>query len=175
MFSGPELGAYSRSNADLLNLYLGIGLTMSELFLFIFLGLIFQNVNFLALALLDNGSRYACAFHSRHSSLKAAVCGYREHTVKRYLFTGLCLKLFYKEDIALLNLVLLSARFDYCKHEKHLTFVYDSLMQAAAVCDGPHFSSLTLSGRLLYHDLVRMSTACVFENAFCRAEYVNFM
>ena len=35
----------------------------------------------------------------------------------------LCLDLLDEQYVALADLVLLSARFDYCKHEKHLTFI----------------------------------------------------
>ena len=103
---------------------------MTDFLLFVLLGLIFENINLLALAVFKN----LC------SNLGACICGracyvafagYRKNFTELNGCSFFCIELFNEDDVTLLNLLLLSARFDNCEHEKHLTFNIDTLTGAS--------------------------------------------
>ena len=108
---------------DLFDLNLGVRLSVTDLLLFVLLGLVGHNVDLLALAVLYYVSRYCCTFYCGLAGLESVCCRYCENLVKDNSFAFSGIELLNEDDVSFVNLVLLSACFNDCKHsEKHLTF-----------------------------------------------------
>ena len=122
---------------------------MTDFLLFVLLGLIFENINLFALAVFKN----LCSNFSTCNCGRAcyeAFAGNRKNLTELNGSSFFCIELFNEDDVTLLNLVLLSARFDNCEHEKHLTFNIDSLIGAS---ENLRFLRLPKScGILFYHN-----------------------
>ena len=58
---------------DLVDLNLGIRLSVTDLLLLVFLGLVGHNVDLLSLAVLHYVGRYGCTFHYGRTSLEACI------------------------------------------------------------------------------------------------------
>ena len=108
---------------------------MTDLLLLVLLRLVTKNMDLLALAVLNdigsNGS--ALNVGSAAGERIALNC---KNLIKGYGFAFVDVELFYEKNVTLGDLVLLSAGFDNCKHEKHLTFIKryhtaDSLIRAS--------------------------------------------
>ena len=116
------------SRFDRCDLQLRVRLSVTYLFLFVLLGLVTDDVKLFAFALLYHLSSDRAALKPGGLETLGRRNGY--HIVKRIALTICNIKLFNKDDVALADLVLLSAR-RYnsiaCAHEKHLSFVKDSL------------------------------------------------
>ena len=80
-------------------------------------------------------SLYACSVNIGSADLNAVVLAYHDNLVECDLALGL--ELLDEDDVALFNLILLSACFDYCVH-----FVYLFLFRLAA--SGLHFCAYEL-------------------------------
>ena len=104
---------------------------MTHLSLLVLLGLVGHYIDLLAFAVLHNIGRNLCTFQYGITNFEAVVAGNRENAIKLNLRTCFNIKFLNEDDISLVNLVLLYASLDYCKHEKHLSFIYDSLTWAA--------------------------------------------
>ena len=95
---------------------------MSDSRLLVLLGLVLQNVDLLVLALLENLCRDLRAFQNGSTRTEAGIAGHCYDFVEYDLVAFLRIELFNENHILLDDLVLLSAGFNDCKHEKHLTF-----------------------------------------------------
>ena len=90
---------------------------------------------FLDLPFLSRVSLYACSVNIGSADLNAVVLAYHDNLVECDL--ALSVELLDEDDVALFNLILLSACFDYCVH-----FVYLFLFRLAA--SGLHFCAYEL-------------------------------
>ena len=119
------------STHDADDLHLGVGLSVTDLLLLVLLGLVLQDMDLLALAVLNdvggNGSalNVGSAAGERIAQLKG------ENLIKGNRFPLVYFELFDEDDVAFRDLVLLSAGFDNCVHEKHLSFFLVSLNSQA--------------------------------------------
>ena len=108
---------------DLFDLNLGVRLSVTDLLLFVLLGLVGHNVDLLALAVLNYICGNRSTFNSGLAGLESVVSSNCENLIKGNLFAFCCFELFDEDDISFVNLLLVSACFNDCKHsEKHLTF-----------------------------------------------------
>ncbi len=99
-----------------------IKLAMTLLLFLVFLGLVSDYVDFFALTLLDDLGLYADAINIRRAYLEAVIVGKRKNLVELNKRFRVAVYLFDKNNVALADLVLLSACFKYREHEKHLSF-----------------------------------------------------
>ena len=82
---------------------------------FALFGLVSKYGNFLALAGLENLTCYLCAVNIRRTYLESIVCA-EGNNLEFYSSVIFGFELFYEYNIAVSNLVLLSACFNYCVH-----------------------------------------------------------
>ena len=111
------------SSLDLYDLNLGIGLSVTHLLLLVLLGLVLEDDNLLVLAVLQNLCGYLSAVHNGSACLEAVVVRESNNLIEDDFVSFIDIELFDKNNVLLDYLVLLSAGFDNCKHEKHLTFI----------------------------------------------------
>ena len=107
---------------DLHNLHLGVGLSVTDLLLLVLLGLVLQNIEFFALAVFQDLSGHFCSGNDRRTDLEAVVIRQSLDLIENDLVPLGNLELLDEDDVLLDYFVLLSAGFDNCKHEKHLSF-----------------------------------------------------
>ena len=110
------------STLDLHDLNLGVRLSVTDLLLLVLLGLVLQNIDLLVLTVLENLGSNLGTFNSGSTYLEAVVVGQCLYAVENDLVSFICFELFNKDNVLLDYFVLLSAGFDNCKHEKHLSF-----------------------------------------------------
>jgi len=101
---------------DLVDLDLGVGLTMALTSSVVLLRIILEDENFLCLGVLDNRSFDNCAVNVGSANNNAFIIGDDGDLVELDVLADLCAELLQENDIALLNLVLLSAGFEYSVH-----------------------------------------------------------
>ena len=118
MFPCPIL----RSARDLHDLNLGERLSVTDLLLLVLLGFVLHNVDLLSLAVLQYFCGNLCTVNGGGTYLEAAVVGQSHNAVENDLVSFIRFELFNKDNVLLDYFVLLSAGFDNCKHEKHLSF-----------------------------------------------------
>ena len=106
---------------DAHDLQLGIRLSVADMLLLVLLGFITDNVDFFALAVLDDVRGHSTG-HRRRADGKAGRRGDRKNLLEGVGVALVHIELFNEDDVAFADLVLLSARFNNRKHEKHLTF-----------------------------------------------------
>ena len=109
---------------DRSDLHLGIRLSVADLLLLVLLRLISQNINLLALTVLDDVADNACTCYGRIACLEGISVGNCEYLVEGHGVAFICIEFFDVDDVAFVDFILLSACFDDSKHEKHLSF-YD--------------------------------------------------
>ena len=124
---------------------------MTDLLLRILLCLILDDIDFLALAVLNNSTLNYSTVNNRGSCLKACLGRNCNDLVKYDLCTLFAVKLLNEDNVLLRYFVLLSAGLDNCKHEKHLSFMksrYDGgialLFKARFACAKLNFKSTKL-------------------------------
>ena len=116
----PVLKPYD--SADRIDLNLGVRLSVTLLLLFVLLGLVLEHNDLLCLCVAKNGTAYLAAVHIRLAGLDAVFVS-KSNNVEINLCVFFGSELFNKNHVADTYLVLLSAGFDYCVHEKHLSFI----------------------------------------------------
>ena len=92
---------------------------MTDLLLLVLLGLVLQNVDFLAFSVLQHLTGNSSTGNRGGSCLEACI-GRERHDVEFDLGVLLRIQLLDEDDVLLVDLVLLSACRDNSKHEKHL-------------------------------------------------------
>src|SRR5690606_16099434 len=104
------------SAPDLLDDHFRVRLAMALLLAVVLLGLVFEDDDFPALAVLLHPGRHAGALHDGRAGLEAVIPGDGEHAVEgdRLAFFGR--QLLDVEHVAFLHAVLLAAGFDDCVH-----------------------------------------------------------
>ena len=107
---------------DLVDLKLGIRLSVADLLLFVLLGLVLQNVDLLTLAVLDDGSFDNGTLDIGSTGNETCVGTCSKNRIKCNGVAVIDFELFGEYDVAFLDLVLLSAGYENSKHEKHLSF-----------------------------------------------------
>ena len=96
---------------------------MTLLLLLVLLGLVLDNVDLLVLAVLYDISSNLSTLNCGIADHCTVVVGINQYFVEYDCSSFFSAELFKKYDVALLNLLLLSASLEYCKHEKHLSFI----------------------------------------------------
>ena len=111
------------STLDLNDLNLGERLSVADLLLLVLLGLVLQNIDLLVLTVLENLGSNLSTLNNRRTNLESVVVGQCLNAVENDFVSFSNFELLYKNDVLLDYFVLLSAGFDNCKHEKHLSFL----------------------------------------------------
>ena len=101
---------------DLTNGNLGVGLTMALTLTVTLLGLILEDPDLLALAVLDNAGFDLSACYNGSAEGSGFTVDNGQNLVKRYGVAGLYGQLFDKQGITLSYLILLAAGHDNCGH-----------------------------------------------------------
>ena len=96
---------------------------MTDFLLLVLLRLVLDDIDLLALAVLHDIRNDRCTAYIGSAYDEALIAGNSKNFVKRNFVAFVCVELLNIENVALVDLVLLSACFDNCKHEKHLTFI----------------------------------------------------
>ena len=96
---------------------------MAHFSLLVLLCLVGHNVNLLTATVLNDVCGNLCAYNVGSSGLEACAVLKCENLIEGNLIT--------LDDVALCDLVLLSAGFNNCEHEKHLSFIYNSLIRVS--------------------------------------------
>lgn len=99
---------------DGVDLDLRVGLSVTLTRSLVLLGLVVENVNLLALAVLDDLGLDGGAFNDGSSELGAVVADNSQDLVKNDFVAIVDVELFDKEDVALSDAVLLTAGLDNC-------------------------------------------------------------
>ena len=94
---------------------LGVRLSVTHLALLVLLGLVGENCDFLALAVLENLCGNLCALYEGSADLNAVVCA-DCYYVEGYGVVCFSFKLLYEDYLVVGNLVLLAACLNYCVH-----------------------------------------------------------
>ncbi len=131
---------------------------MTDLLLLVLLRLVLDNVDLLALAVLNDICNNGCAINIRSAYDKTCIAGNSKQFVKCNLVAFVHVELLNKENVALVDLVLLSACFDNCKHEKHLTFIYDSLNKGRRI----HALKKAQFHAANYYTIIKMELSILF-------------
>ena len=121
---------------------------MTLLFLLVLLGLVLENNDLLSATVLNYVSLDLSAFDVRSTKGGVLTAGYCEDVLEGYLLAFLNTQLLNEDDITLAYLVLLSAWFKNCKHEKLPLFQYKTRCTQGAFALDP-----IASGVLLYHSV----------------------
>ena len=104
---------------------------MTHFSLLVLLCLVGHNVNLLTATVLYDVCGNLCSYNVGSSGLEACAVLKCENLIEGNLITLGCVKFLYVDDVALCDLVLLSAGFNNCEHEKHLSFIYNSLIRVS--------------------------------------------
>ena len=110
------------SALDFDDLNLGVRLSVTDLLLFVLLGFVLQNVDFLALAVPQYLGCDLGTVNNGRTDPEAVGIRQSLDLIEHDLVPLGNRKLLNEDDVLLDYFVLLSAGFDNCKHEKHLSF-----------------------------------------------------
>ena len=95
---------------------------MADVALLALLSLVLQDVDLLALAVLDDLSLNSCAFNDGSAELGVLTIQNCQNLLERDSFVSLVFQLLDVQDITLGNSVLLAASYDNCFHLFHLLY-----------------------------------------------------
>ena len=99
---------------------------MTHFALFVLLGFVGENGNFLGLAVLQDGSADGSTLNIRSANLQTVVVRNHNDFVDRNLGISFAVQLLNKNDVSNLNTILLSASFHNCVHHKAPAFTINS-------------------------------------------------